>query len=45
MTSTLGRMDGVRGWEASMELLSLKRGFVETAWWRAQAHPAAVPDS
>ncbi|HEY0247310.1 MAG TPA: Lrp/AsnC family transcriptional regulator [Gryllotalpicola sp.] len=37
MTSTLGKMAGVQGWEASMELLSMKRGFTETAWWRTQA--------
>jgi DNA-binding Lrp family transcriptional regulator len=33
---TLSRLDGVQGWSASMELLSLKRGFVETPWWRTQ---------
>lgn len=35
-TSTLAKLDGVVGWSASVELLSLKRGFVETPWWRAQ---------
>ncbi|WP_427885562.1 Lrp/AsnC family transcriptional regulator [Kribbella sp. GL6] len=43
-TETLARMDGVIGWNASVELLSLKRGFVETPWWRdqlAEHHPVA----
>jgi DNA-binding Lrp family transcriptional regulator len=35
-TSTLAKLDGVVGWSASVELLSLKRGFVEAPWWRAQ---------
>jgi DNA-binding Lrp family transcriptional regulator len=35
-TATLANLDGVVGWSASVELLSLKRGFVETPWWRAQ---------
>jgi DNA-binding Lrp family transcriptional regulator len=35
-TSTLATLDGVVAWTASVELLSLKRGFVETPWWRAQ---------
>lgn len=35
-TSTLGKQDGVVGWSASVELLTLKRGFVEAPWWRAQ---------
>ena len=33
-TGTLGRLEGVQGWTASMELLVLRRGFVETPWWR-----------
>jgi DNA-binding Lrp family transcriptional regulator len=37
-TSTLAALDGVVGWNASVELMSLKRGFVETPWWRAQLH-------
>lgn len=46
ITSTLSRLDGVEGWNASMELLSLKRGFVETPWWRSQVSAApAVPRS
>jgi DNA-binding Lrp family transcriptional regulator len=34
LTQTLASLDGVRGWEASMELLTIRRGFVETPWWR-----------
>ncbi|WP_382308920.1 Lrp/AsnC family transcriptional regulator [Herbiconiux sp. UC225_62] len=36
ITSTLSQLDGVEGWTASMELLFLKRGFIETPWWRSQ---------
>jgi DNA-binding Lrp family transcriptional regulator len=43
LTDSLSRLTGVRGWEASMELLTLKRGFLETPWWREQLPPAAVP--
>ena len=35
-TATLAKLEGVVGWNASVELLSLKRGFVETPWWRDQ---------
>lgn len=35
-TNTLAKLAGVVGWSASVELLSLKRGFVETPWWRDQ---------
>jgi len=35
-TATLAKLEGVVGWSASVELLSLKRGFVETPWWRDQ---------
>lgn len=35
-TETLARLAGVIGWNASVELLTLKRGFVETPWWRAE---------
>jgi DNA-binding Lrp family transcriptional regulator len=42
-TSTLAALDGVVGWTASVELLSLKRGFVETPWWRAQVAEHSVP--
>lgn len=34
--TTLSRLDGVQGWNASMELVFLKRGGVETPWWRGQ---------
>jgi DNA-binding Lrp family transcriptional regulator len=34
LTETLASLDGVRGWQASMELLTIRRGFVETPWWR-----------
>lgn len=36
ITSVLSHLDGVEGWTASMELLFLKRGFIETPWWRGQ---------
>lgn len=47
ITSTLARLDGVEGWSASMEILFLKRGFVETPWWRSQVSfpPAIAQDS
>lgn len=34
--STLAQLEGVEGWSAAMELVFLKRGGVETPWWRAQ---------
>ncbi|PKW27854.1 DNA-binding Lrp family transcriptional regulator [Phycicoccus duodecadis] len=37
LTQVLGRIDGVLGWEASLELLTITRGFLETPWWRAAA--------
>lgn len=40
ITEELARLDGVKGWSASMELLYLKRGFVETPWWRQQVTAA-----
>ncbi len=33
LTGVLGRLDGVAGWAASMEVVTFKRGFVETPWW------------
>ncbi|WP_353115492.1 Lrp/AsnC family transcriptional regulator [Microbacterium sp.] len=36
MTHTIGQLKGVKGWAAHQELVFLKRGFVETTWWRAQ---------
>jgi DNA-binding Lrp family transcriptional regulator len=38
ITQTLSHLDGVEGWTASMELLFLKRGFIETPWWRTQVN-------
>lgn len=37
ITDTLAGLGGVLGWEAAMELLSLKRGYIETPWWRQYA--------
>jgi DNA-binding Lrp family transcriptional regulator len=34
LTQTLASLDGVRDWHASMELLTIRRSFVETPWWR-----------
>jgi DNA-binding Lrp family transcriptional regulator len=34
VTGTLGDLEGVQGWTASMELVTFKRAFVETPWWR-----------
>ncbi|WP_432841873.1 Lrp/AsnC family transcriptional regulator [Dactylosporangium sp. CA-092794] len=40
-TGTLAGLDGVQGWTASMILVTVRRGFVETPWWRdAIADPA-----
>ncbi|WP_432494901.1 Lrp/AsnC family transcriptional regulator [Kineococcus gypseus] len=36
LTGPLSHMEGVNGWSASMELVFLKRGFIETPWWRVQ---------
>ena len=36
VSGTLASLEGVEGWDASMELLQLKRGFTETPWWRGQ---------
>jgi hypothetical protein len=43
ITSTLSQLDGVEGWTASMELLFLKRGFIETPWWRSQVAQTEKP--
>lgn len=32
VTTTLGKLDGVQGWTASMELVTLKRGFMDAPW-------------
>jgi len=34
VTQGLGKIEGVRDWEANVELLTVKRGFLETPWWR-----------
>ncbi|MFS0714248.1 Lrp/AsnC family transcriptional regulator [Microbacterium sp. 2P01SA-2] len=45
VTDSLAHLDGVLGWSANMELLFLKRGFIETPWWRAQLQsPSADGD-
>jgi len=36
LTETLATLEGVHGWQASMELLTVRRGFVETPWWRRE---------
>lgn len=36
INTVVSSLDGVEGWTAAMELLFLKRGFVETPWWRSQ---------
>lgn len=43
ITETLSHLEGVEGWEASMELLNPKRGFVETPWWRTQVRARDLP--
>lgn len=40
MTDQLAAMPGVIGWTASLELLTIKRGFVETPWWRSEVMAA-----
>lgn len=37
LTKDLARMNGVRSWEAGTELVTFKRGFLETPWWRRAA--------
>lgn len=36
-TSTLAHLDGIRSWQASIELLTIKRGFVDCPWATATA--------
>jgi len=33
VTKGLGKIDGVQSWVANVELLTVKRGFLETPWW------------
>lgn len=35
LTRGLGKIEGVRDWQANVELLTIKRGFLETPWWRS----------
>jgi DNA-binding Lrp family transcriptional regulator len=43
-TGTLGRLEGVQGWTASVVLLVLRRGFVETPWWRGASTSGGTDD-
>lgn len=41
VTEAIAELPGVTGWSASLELITIKRGFVETPWWRSEvAHIA-----
>lgn len=42
VTHGLGKIDGVLGWATHVELLTLRRGFLETPWWRDAAHLPAL---
>lgn len=42
ITGVIGQLDGVKGWSAAMELVFLKRGFIETPWWRSQLAEAPI---
>lgn len=39
LSEYLASMPGVRTWEAASELLTFKRGFIETPWWRKTLTP------
>jgi len=41
-TESLAALPGVTGWSASLELLTIKRGFVETPWWRSEVADVAA---
>ncbi|MGH3376684.1 MAG: Lrp/AsnC family transcriptional regulator [Actinoallomurus sp.] len=43
VTRTLGGLAGVQGWTANMEVLNLKRGFIETPWWRGRLDAPGLP--
>ncbi|MEV8251511.1 Lrp/AsnC family transcriptional regulator [Microbacterium sp. NPDC076768] len=45
LTGTIAHLKGVRGWNAAMELVFMKRGFIETPWWRSQVALAGAADS
>ncbi|MFJ4225724.1 Lrp/AsnC family transcriptional regulator [Microbacterium sp. NPDC089695] len=40
LTGTIAQLKGVKGWDAAMELVFMKRGFIETPWWRGQVASA-----
>lgn len=42
LTGTIAQLKGVKGWDAAMELVFMKRGFIETPWWRAQVASAGA---
>jgi len=37
ITHGLGKIEGVRDWQANVELFTVKRGFLETPWWETSA--------
>jgi len=41
VTQGLGKIEGVQGWVANVELLTIKRGFLETPWWRGTGETPA----
>lgn len=44
VTKTLGQLPGVRGWTANMQLITFKRGFIETPWWRGHLRTSSLPE-
>jgi DNA-binding Lrp family transcriptional regulator len=44
LTQGLGKIDGVRDWTANVELLTIKRGFLETPWSRGGEPDVVVAD-
>ena len=44
LTQGLGKIDGVRDWTANVELLTIKRGFLETPWSRDGEPDVIVAD-
>lgn len=45
LTGTIAHLKGVRGWNAAMELVFMKRGFIETPWWRVQVASAGAVEA
>ena len=43
LTQGLGQIEGVRDWQANVELLTVKRGYLETPWWREASAPSLEP--